>query len=231
MTPGNGHHPGRRHHEAPRRPHHVGCSRADPMADLLAPYRPHAGELALRQARRCQYPDGSPALRAVASVLLCTGWVRRLLRDPNTGQPLDYNRAQRRFSTRQRRALVIRDGGCVFPGCDRKPKWCGTHPSQTPGKTTGPPTSTTAASSAEGTTTSSTTRAGPSKRPGDGDLHAIHRPRRPPIHPQPPRTMSTLTGCANPPGNRTQPPPSGPMAHPTSPAPRAPGPAPGPARP
>ena len=100
----------------------------DPMADLLAPYRPHAaGELALRQARRCQYPDGTPALRAVASVLLCTGWVRRLLQDPNTGQPLDYNRAQRRFTTRQRRALVIRDGGCVFPGCDRKPKWCDAH--------------------------------------------------------------------------------------------------------
>ena len=101
---------------------------ADPLADLLAPYRDHAaGEHALRQARRCQYPDGSPALRAVASVLLCTGWVRRLLRDPKTGQPLDYNRAQRRFTTRQRRALVIRDGGCVFPGCDRKPKWCDAH--------------------------------------------------------------------------------------------------------
>jgi len=100
----------------------------DPLAELLAPYRDHAaGEHALRQARRCQYPDGTPARRAVASVLLCTGWIRRLLRDPKTGQPLDYNRAQRRFTTRQRRALVIRDGGCVFPGCDRKPKWCDAH--------------------------------------------------------------------------------------------------------
>jgi hypothetical protein len=100
----------------------------DPMADLLAPYRPHAaGEHALGQARRCQYPDGTPARRALAAALLCTGWIHRLIRDPKTGQPLDYSRAQRRFTPRQRRALMVRDGGCVFPGCDRKPKWCDVH--------------------------------------------------------------------------------------------------------
>jgi 5-methylcytosine-specific restriction protein A len=22
---------------------------------------------------------------------------------------------------------MVRDGGCVFPGCDRKPKWCDAH--------------------------------------------------------------------------------------------------------
>ena len=100
----------------------------DPMADLLAPYRPHAaGEDALRQARRCHYPDGTPALRAVAAALLCSGWIHRLIRDPKTGQPLDHGRAQRRFTPRQRRALIVRDGGCAFPGCDRKPTWCDAH--------------------------------------------------------------------------------------------------------
>ena len=100
----------------------------DPMADLLAPYRPHAaGEHALRATRRCHYPDGTPTMRAVAAALLCTGWIHRLIRDPKTGQPLDYGRAHRRFTPRQRRALMVRDGGCVFPGCDRKPKWCDAH--------------------------------------------------------------------------------------------------------
>ena len=55
----------------------------DPMADLLAPYGPHgAGEHALRTARRCHYPDGTPALQAVAAALLCTGWIHRLIQDP-----------------------------------------------------------------------------------------------------------------------------------------------------
>jgi hypothetical protein len=26
-----------------------------------------------------------------------------------------------------RRALEARDGGCVFPGCDRGPEWCEAH--------------------------------------------------------------------------------------------------------
>lgn len=33
-----------------------------------------------------------------------------------------------RFATRaQRRGLVARDGGCVFPGCDAPPNWCDAH--------------------------------------------------------------------------------------------------------
>jgi hypothetical protein len=98
----------------------------NPLVDLLTPYRDHSvGERLLR--RHCTYPDGSPARRTVAAVMLCSGWVRRIIRDPHTGNVLDVGRAHRRFTPRQRRALVIRDGGCVFPGCDRKPKWCDAH--------------------------------------------------------------------------------------------------------
>ena len=79
---------------------------------------------------------------------LCHGWldtgqtlspetVRRLACDAGiipavlngAGLPLDLGREQRLFKGALRRALVLRDGGCAFPGCDRPPKWCeGHHP-------------------------------------------------------------------------------------------------------
>jgi hypothetical protein len=39
-------------------------------------------------------------------------------------QPLDLGLGRRFFSQAQRRALVIRDGGCAGPGCDAPPSWC-----------------------------------------------------------------------------------------------------------
>ena len=42
-------------------------------------------------------------------------------------EPLDVGRASRTVSPAQRRALTIRDRGCVFPGCDRPPGWCDGH--------------------------------------------------------------------------------------------------------
>ncbi len=43
------------------------------------------------------------------------------------GEVLDYGRARRTVSTTQRRALALRDRGCVFPDCDRPPGWCEGH--------------------------------------------------------------------------------------------------------
>ena len=40
--------------------------------------------------------------------------------------PLDVGRRRRVVSSRQRRALVARDGGCVFPGCDQR-RWVDAH--------------------------------------------------------------------------------------------------------
>jgi len=34
------------------------------------------------------------------------------------GEPLDVGRSQRAFSTSIRRAVVMRDGGCAYPGCN-----------------------------------------------------------------------------------------------------------------
>lgn len=37
---------------------------------------------------------------------------------------LDLGRSSRLFSEAQRRAMVARDGGCVWPGCSAPPAWC-----------------------------------------------------------------------------------------------------------
>jgi hypothetical protein len=37
---------------------------------------------------------------------------------------LDQGRAMRLFTTAQRRAMALRDGGCVWPGCHAPPGWC-----------------------------------------------------------------------------------------------------------
>jgi hypothetical protein len=42
-------------------------------------------------------------------------------------QPLEVGRTSRVVTGAQRAALVVRDGGCGFPGCDRPPAWCEAH--------------------------------------------------------------------------------------------------------
>jgi hypothetical protein len=43
------------------------------------------------------------------------------------GQVLDLGRSRRLFTGAVRRALVLRDGGCAFPTCDRPARWCDAH--------------------------------------------------------------------------------------------------------
>ena len=43
------------------------------------------------------------------------------------GQPLDLGRERRLITGAVRRALVLRDGGCAFPDCDKPAKWCDGH--------------------------------------------------------------------------------------------------------
>ncbi len=51
---------------------------------------------------------------------------RRVIVDPE-GEVLDLGRTRRLVNRAQRRALQVRDGGCVFPGCDAPVNWCDAH--------------------------------------------------------------------------------------------------------
>lgn len=74
-----------------------------------------------------QSEDG--ALSIPGSVLeraLCTTGTVEVTVD-TCGNPLDLGREARLYTTRQRLVLAIRDGGCLWPGCDRPPAYCEAH--------------------------------------------------------------------------------------------------------
>ena len=58
--------------------------------------------------------------------LLCTGAFTQVLTDSG-GALLDVGRQQRLFTSDQRIALAIRDGGCMMPNCNRPPSWTEVH--------------------------------------------------------------------------------------------------------
>jgi hypothetical protein len=77
-------------------------------------------------AERVRALDGEPLTPEVASLLSCDAHLCALVVD-RRGRPLWLGRTQRLASHGQRLALGIRDGGCVFPGCDMPAEWCDAH--------------------------------------------------------------------------------------------------------
>lgn len=65
---------------------------------------------------RCGVAGGGPLEPRTAERLACTGKVSLALADVH-GEILHLGRARRLASRAQRRALRLRDGTCVFPGC------------------------------------------------------------------------------------------------------------------
>ena len=58
--------------------------------------------------------------------LLCDSSVARVVTGPDSF-PLDVGRSRRTIPPPMRRAVIARDGGCRFPGCNRPPGWCQIH--------------------------------------------------------------------------------------------------------
>jgi hypothetical protein len=78
---------------------------------------------------------GAPGATLDWSGPICAESARRLACDARVvpvvlgadGQPLDVGRASYPVTAAIWRALVVRDGGCAFAGCDRPPEWTEAH--------------------------------------------------------------------------------------------------------
>ena len=70
--------------------------------------------------------DGHLLSPGDARLLLCDAQVIPVVLRGRS-EVLDVGRASRTFPTAIRRALTVRDRGCIWPGCDRPPSWCAGH--------------------------------------------------------------------------------------------------------
>lgn len=71
-------------------------------------------------------PDGTTLAPETLSCLACEAGLAGLFTRAGRLE-IDLGRASYTPSRAQRRALVRRDRGCVFPGCDRPVAWCDAH--------------------------------------------------------------------------------------------------------
>ena len=67
-------------------------------------------------------PISPAALRRVG----CSGAIQRVAID-GRGQIRSLGTAERVFNRHQRRAIALRDGGCIIPGCGVPAGWCEIH--------------------------------------------------------------------------------------------------------
>ena len=116
--------------------------RADALVELAAAYnagtviggreRPQmlvtidVEQLAKRAGGRALLDTGETITIEAARRLACDADIAAVLVNGRS-EILDLGRTKRVASNAQYKALVIRDGGCRFPGCDRPPGWTQAH--------------------------------------------------------------------------------------------------------
>jgi len=77
-------------------------------------------------APAAQLGHTGPVVGETARRLACDASISRVITD-GPSQVLDVGRRTRTIHPALRRALVVRDGGCAHPGCDRPPSWTECH--------------------------------------------------------------------------------------------------------
>jgi hypothetical protein len=96
-------------------------------AELVVPYELFTGRpLAEPDGLRCEIEGFGPIPRVTAERILCDCAVGRVLMKGRS-QILDLGRRTRIVPDRLRRAIVIRDQHCQFPGCRAPASWCDAH--------------------------------------------------------------------------------------------------------
>jgi hypothetical protein len=79
-----------------------------------------------REVQAGSLDTGARLSAATVRRLACDARILPAVLD-GAGVPLDVGRERRLFTGPLRRAVVLRDGGCAFPGCARPARWCERH--------------------------------------------------------------------------------------------------------
>jgi 5-methylcytosine-specific restriction endonuclease McrA len=79
-----------------------------------------------RAGRRCELDDAGRISAEDARRVACDASVSRVI-TAGESAPLEIGRRSPVVPAAIRRAVVVRDGGCRFPGCDRPPGWSDAH--------------------------------------------------------------------------------------------------------
>jgi hypothetical protein len=126
--------------DGPEPPRSLGQRRADALATLVAGDRQARAEIAFvvdvdtAQGRfpadlthaRCELLGGDPIDPETLLRVACDAAISRVLTN-GASTILDLGRSTPVVSPALRKALAIRDRGCVEPGCTAPPEWCDAH--------------------------------------------------------------------------------------------------------
>src|SRR5207253_3426679 len=96
---------------------------------MIGGERPHvtltvdAGMLAGRATGMAELDHTGAVAEEIAKRHLCDASVMRVVLSVRS-QPMDVGRRTPIVPPAMRRAVIVRDRGCRFPGCDRPHSWC-----------------------------------------------------------------------------------------------------------
>ena len=85
-----------------------------------------ADALAEGSSEAAELDHVGPVPRGIARRVACDASVMRVVMS-GTSEPLDVGRRTALISPALRRAVIVRDAHCRFPGCDRPHTWCDAH--------------------------------------------------------------------------------------------------------
>ncbi len=111
------------------------CSGGDPVTMTVTTTPDHLAALAALAGRAgpagsapvaAHLDDGTPLSPESTRRLGCDAWLQAAVLD-SAGAVLHLGRRTRLVNGPLRRAVVLRDHGCAFPGCGRPARWCQAH--------------------------------------------------------------------------------------------------------